>query len=193
MSNTDTTSSDHPIRRLYEQILIAWNEQDAVAMAACFEEDGNLVGYDGSQADSRSTIEDHLRPIFADHPTAAYVAKVREIRMLSSNVGILRAVVGMIPPNSEDVNPAGNTIQTLAAVQNADRWRANCAPGGVSVVLTSRRIRATPWLASSTYRSQSVTSRDSIIGTARASSNTSLPSALCWEMEAESYTRFKGG
>jgi uncharacterized protein (TIGR02246 family) len=124
MSNTDTTSSDHPIRHLYEQILIAWNEQDATAMAACFEENGNLVGYDGSQADSRSTIEDHLRPIFADHPTAAYVAKVREIRMLSSNVGILRAVVGMIPPNSEDVNPAGNTIQTLVAVQNADRWRA---------------------------------------------------------------------
>jgi uncharacterized protein (TIGR02246 family) len=86
--------------------------------------DGNLVGYDGSQADSRSTIEDHLRPIFADHPTAAYVAKVREIRMLSSNVGILRAVVGMIPPGSDDVNSAGNTIQTLVAVQNADGWQA---------------------------------------------------------------------
>jgi len=124
MSNTDTTSSDRQIRRLYEQILIAWNQQDATAMAACFEEDGNLIGYDGSQADSRVAIEDHLRPIFADHPTAAYVAKVREIRMLSSNVGILRAVVGMIPPGSDDVNPAGNTIQTLVAVQNADGWQA---------------------------------------------------------------------
>jgi len=123
MSNTDTTSSDRQIRRLYEQILIAWNQQDATAMAACFEEDGNLIGYDGSQADSRVAIEDHLRPIFADHPTAAYVAKVREIRMLSSNVGILRAVVGMIPPGSDDVNPAGNTIQTLVAVQNADGWQ----------------------------------------------------------------------
>jgi len=124
MSNTDTTSSDRQIRRLYEQILIAWNQQDATTMAACFEEDGNLIGYDGSQADSRVAIEDHLRPIFADHPTAAYVAKVREIRMLSSNVGILRAVVGMIPPGSDDVNPAGNTIQTLVAVQNADGWQA---------------------------------------------------------------------
>jgi len=124
MSNTDTTSSDRQIRRLYEQILIAWNQQDATAMAACFEEDGNLIGYDGSQADSRVAIEDHLRPIFADHPTAAYVAKVREIRMLSSNVGILRAVVGMIPPGSDDVNPAGNTIQTLVAVQSADGWQA---------------------------------------------------------------------
>src|ERR671932_2646884 len=120
MSRTDTTSSDHQIRRLYEQILISWNQKDAPAMAACFEEDGNLVGYDGSQADSRAAIEDHLRPIFADHPTAAYVAKVREIRMLGSRVGLLRAVVGMIPPGSDDINPAGNTIQTLVAVDDAD-------------------------------------------------------------------------
>jgi uncharacterized protein (TIGR02246 family) len=124
VSSTNTIASDHPVRRLYEQILIAWNQRDAPAMAAYFEEDGNLVGYDGSQADSRAAIENHLRPIFADHPTAAYVAKVREIRMLSSNVGILRAIVGMIPPGSDEVNPAGNTIQTLVAVQNADGWQA---------------------------------------------------------------------
>ena len=110
MSSTNTISSDQQIRLLYEQILIAWNQQDAPAMAAYFEEDGNLVGYDGSQADSRAAIEDHLQPIFADHPTATYVAKVREIRMLSSKVGILRAVVGMIPPGSDNVNPAGKTL-----------------------------------------------------------------------------------
>ena len=124
MSSTDTMSYDHPIRLLYEQILIAWNQQDAAAMAARFEEDGNIVGFDGSQADSRAAIEDHLRPIFADHPTAAYVAIVREIRMLGCDVGLLRAVVGMIPPNSDDINPAGNTIQTLVAIQNADGWQA---------------------------------------------------------------------
>src|SRR5919202_4484527 len=124
MSSKDTTSSDHQIRRLYEQILIAWNQQDATAMAARFDEDGNLVGFDGSQADSRAAIEDHLRAIFADHPTAAYVAKVREIRMLGGGVGLLRAVAGMIPPGSGDINPAVNTIHTLVAVQNADGWLA---------------------------------------------------------------------
>jgi uncharacterized protein (TIGR02246 family) len=124
MSSTDTIFSHHPIRRLYEQTLFAWNQQDAAAMAAQFEEDGNLVGFDGSQADSRAAIEDHLRPIFADHPTAAYVAKVREIQMLRRDVGLLRAVVGMIPPGSNDINPAGNTIQTLVSVESADGWRA---------------------------------------------------------------------
>src|SRR5919202_479957 len=125
MSSTDTISSDHPIRRLYEQILIAWNKQDAAAMAAQFEEVGNLVGFDGTQADSRAAIEDHLRPVFADHPTAAYVAKVREIRMLGGKVGLLRAVAGMIPPGSGDINPAVNTIHTLVAVQKTDGWRAS--------------------------------------------------------------------
>jgi uncharacterized protein (TIGR02246 family) len=124
MSSTDTMSYDHPIRLLYEQILIAWNQQDAAAMAARFEVDGNIVGFDGSQADSRAAIEDHLRPIFADHPTAAYVAIVREIRMLGRDVGLLRAVVGMIPPNSDEINPAGNTIQTLVAIQYEDGWQA---------------------------------------------------------------------
>ena len=124
MSSTDATSSDHSIRRLYEQILTAWNHQDAPAMAAQFEEEGNLVGYDGSQADSRQAIEDHLRPIFADHPTAAYVAKVREIRMLGrDDAGLLRAVAGMIPHGSDDINPAVNTIHTLVAVRSVDGWR----------------------------------------------------------------------
>ena len=124
MSSTDTIAPDHPIRRIYEQILIAWNQQDAAAMAARFEEDGNLVGFDGSQADSRAAIEEHLRPIFADHPTAAYVARLREIRMLGRDVGLLRAVAGMIPPNSDDIDPALNTIHTLVAVKHAKGWQA---------------------------------------------------------------------
>lgn len=93
-------------------------------MAACFEQDGNMVGFDGSQVDSRQAIDVHLRPIFADHPTATYVAKVREVRMLRPEVGILRAVAGMIPPGSNDLNPALNTIHTLVAVRNGEDWRA---------------------------------------------------------------------
>jgi hypothetical protein len=57
-------------------------------MTAQFAEDGNLVGFDGSQADSRNAIEDHLRPIFADHPTAIYAAKVREIMKRTVSTGL---------------------------------------------------------------------------------------------------------
>lgn len=115
---------DPRIRELYEQLLLAWNKRDAAAMAACFEKEGHLVGFDGSQADTRSAIEAHLRPIFASHPTPAFVAKVREVRMLSPEVGILRAVAGMAPQGSRDINPAANTVHTLVAARHEDGWRA---------------------------------------------------------------------
>jgi len=105
-----------PIRNLYERILIAWNQRDAAAMAACFEDDGNLVGFDGSQVASRVAVEAHLRPIFASHPTPPYVAKVREIRMLRADVGILRAFAGMVPPGSSAINPALNNSSDHVSV-----------------------------------------------------------------------------
>jgi uncharacterized protein (TIGR02246 family) len=112
------------IRHLYERILLAWNQRDAGAMAACFEEDGSMVGFDGSQVDTREQIESHLGPIFADHPTAAYVAKVREVRSLGPGVGLLRAVAGMLPPGSEEIKADRNTIHSLVAVKSGDGWRA---------------------------------------------------------------------
>ena len=61
--------------------------------------------------------------IFAHHQTAPYVAKVRNVRFLTSNVAILRAVVGMVPPGQSDLNPAVNTIQTLVAAKYDGQWR----------------------------------------------------------------------
>jgi uncharacterized protein (TIGR02246 family) len=110
---------------LYEQILRAWNARDAAAFASCFQDDGSIVGFDGSQADTRVAIEQHLRPIFAGHRTASYVAIVREVRMLSRDVAIVRAVAGMVPPNGDDINPKVNTIQTLVAVRSGESWRAS--------------------------------------------------------------------
>src|SRR5690606_34955545 len=105
MSDQSFTSPDEALRSLYERLLDAWNRRDASAMADLFTSNGNLVGFDGSQVDSRAAIADHLRPIFADHPTPAYVGKVREVRTLAGNVGILRAVAGMVPSGSQDINP----------------------------------------------------------------------------------------
>jgi uncharacterized protein (TIGR02246 family) len=116
--------ADRDIRNLYQQILLAWNQHDAAAMASCFEPNGSIVGFDGSQVDSRPAIEAHLKPIFADHPTAAYVAKVREIRQLDERVALLRAAAGMIPPGMHELKPELNTVHTLVAVRNPERWSA---------------------------------------------------------------------
>lgn len=63
-------------------------------------------------------------PIFAHHPTPAYVAKVREVRFLSPKVAILRAVAGMIPSGSTELLPALHTIHTLVALCVGDhQWQ----------------------------------------------------------------------
>src|SRR5882672_1226261 len=116
------TSPD--IRRLYLELLTAWNSKDAAAMAACFAADGGMVGFDGSQVDGRENIEAHLAPIFADHPTAAFVAIVRSVRFPAPGVAILRGVAGMVPRGLSEVSPAVNSVQTLVALSQNGRWRA---------------------------------------------------------------------
>lgn len=119
----DTRSVDkRKIRSLYEALLDGWNKRNAHGIAGLFAEDGNLVGFDGSMLNGRDEIESHIRQIFADHPTPAYVTKVREVRFLTSQVALLRAVAGMVPPGQSDLIPAVNAVQTLVAAKHDGRW-----------------------------------------------------------------------
>ena len=77
--------------------------------------DVSIVGFDGSTADGQEEIRAHLEPIFADHPTAAFVGKIRTVRQLGSDCALLRAVAGMIPPGKDQIMPERNAIQTIVA------------------------------------------------------------------------------
>jgi uncharacterized protein (TIGR02246 family) len=81
-----------------------------------FAEDGSSVGFDGSPMNGRTEIASTLRSIFEHHPTAAYVARVREVRELGQGVVLLRSVVGMVPPGKNELNPATNAIQSVVTV-----------------------------------------------------------------------------
>lgn len=107
----------------YEQLLAAWNRRSAADFAALFAADGNAVGFDGSPMNGRSEIASTLGAIFAHHPTASYVAKIREIRSLRPDVALLRAVVGMVPPGQTELNPAVNAIQSVVFVEDDGRWQ----------------------------------------------------------------------
>ncbi len=111
------------VRALYRQLLDGWNKRSADGFAALFTHDGSTVGFDGSMLDGSAEIESVLSQIFANHPTAPYVAKVRSVRFLAPTVAILRAVADMVPPGQLDLNPAINAVQTLVAAKDADRWR----------------------------------------------------------------------
>jgi len=111
------------LRRVYQNLLECWNKRQAEEFAALFMEDGNQVGFDGSQVNGRAEIASHLSEIFADHQTAAYVGIVREVCFLTAEVALLRAVAGMVPYSTSDLNPATNAIQSLVAVRYHREWR----------------------------------------------------------------------
>jgi uncharacterized protein (TIGR02246 family) len=109
---------------LYQAWLDAWNARNAAGMADLFAEDGNLIGFDGSQLNGRPELHVTLDNIFKHHQTAAYVAIIREIRLLSPGVAWLKAEVGMVPAGKNDINPALNAIQTVIAMKGEDgNWQ----------------------------------------------------------------------
>ena len=61
--------------------------------------------------------------IFEHHQPAAFVGIVREVRQLTNDVELLRAVAGMVPPGHDDINPAVNAIQSLIAVRQGGEWK----------------------------------------------------------------------
>jgi uncharacterized protein (TIGR02246 family) len=118
-----TTLDDDALRALYHALIDGWNRHDAQAFAAGFAEDGEGVGFDGSQMSGRAEIGSTLAQIFADHVTAPYTVKVRAVRQLVPDAAVLRAVAGMAPAGQTDLNPALNSIQSLVAARRDGRWR----------------------------------------------------------------------
>ncbi|MEV6649029.1 SgcJ/EcaC family oxidoreductase [Streptomyces sp. NPDC051219] len=116
-------STDVAVRSLYSRLLDAWNRRSHDDFAALFTDDGTMIGFDGSLESGAARIRGHLAPIFADHPTAAYVAKVREVRPFGPDSALLRALAGMLPPGSARLNPATNAHQTVVAERQGEAWR----------------------------------------------------------------------
>jgi uncharacterized protein (TIGR02246 family) len=123
MNTTEGSAYPREVEAIYRQLLDSWNKRSGAGMAALFAEEGNVVGFDGSQMDGRAAIETELSRIFADHETAAYVGKVREVRLLAPDVALLRAVAGLVPPGKSKINPATNSIQTLVVTKQNGDWR----------------------------------------------------------------------
>lgn len=111
------------IRDLYETMIAGWNAGDAAAMTRDFADDGQIVGFDGSEVGGRERITAYLAGIFASHKVASYVTLVREVREIAPEVMILHAHAGMVPPGKSEINRATNAVQTLIAVKRGDRWQ----------------------------------------------------------------------
>ena len=118
-----SSSGEMEVRALYQHMLDGWNTHDADMFADSFAEDGEAIGFDGSQMNGRTEIATSLRQIFTDHITAPYISKIKSVRLVSPDVAMLRAIVGMIPPGQRDIDPALNAHQTLLAVKRNGTWQ----------------------------------------------------------------------
>jgi uncharacterized protein (TIGR02246 family) len=111
------------LESLYARLIDGWNAKDGRAMAATFAPDGEMLGYDGSHVMGRDAIAKELSGIFADHDTASFVTKVKLVRSLGPDVGLLRAIAGMLPPGSSKINPEVNTHHSLLATRFDGEWQ----------------------------------------------------------------------
>jgi uncharacterized protein (TIGR02246 family) len=114
---------DIAVRGLYDAILAGWNAAHAQAFAAPFADDGEVIGFDGSEIAGRSMIAEQMAAIFADHRTGTYVGVVRTVRPLGGDAAVLRAVCGVVPAGTNDLDPALNAIQSLVARRGEGRWQ----------------------------------------------------------------------
>ncbi len=111
------------IIKLYQQLLEAWNSRNARGYAELFAQDGEIIGFDGSQSIGIEEIYTHINPIFEHHLTAKFVSKVKGVSFLGPNTALLRAIAGMVSPGQSDLNPDVNTHHTLVVVKEEGEWR----------------------------------------------------------------------
>jgi uncharacterized protein (TIGR02246 family) len=114
---------DQETRALYGRLLAAWDKRNARDFALLFTSDASLVGFDGSQVNGQLEIGAHVTEVFTHHQTPCYVALVRDVRLLATDVTLLRANTGLIPSGKEDIDPALNAVQSMVAVQKGGTWK----------------------------------------------------------------------
>jgi uncharacterized protein (TIGR02246 family) len=116
-------ANEQEVRDLYTLLIDAWNARKAGDFAQLLEVDGNVIGFDGSQMNSRADVESTLQQIFKEHQTAPYVYIIEEVRLLTPITGMVRAIAGMVPPGQTELDSALNAIHTVIAVRHNTGWR----------------------------------------------------------------------
>jgi Asp-tRNA(Asn)/Glu-tRNA(Gln) amidotransferase A subunit family amidase len=64
-----------------------------------------------------------MRLIYEAVDLAQRLCFIREVRFIADVVAVLSAVVGIVPPGRNELNPDANAVQTLVAKRSDDGWR----------------------------------------------------------------------
>jgi uncharacterized protein (TIGR02246 family) len=116
--SSSSTADETAICALYQQMMEGWNAACGYAFASPFEENGDLVGFDGTYIKGRQEIalfHQHLFDMFLKG--SRLVGKVRSVRFLTSDVAVMHAIGGTVMAGQTDLDPERNSVQTLVAVK----------------------------------------------------------------------------
>ena len=117
-----SSGDEAAIRSLYTLLLEGWKSRSGERFAAPFAPGGEIIGFDGSHHVGQAGIAKDVQGIFDQHSTGSFVGKIRGVRLISSDVAVLRAVSSVVPAGQTDLMPETNSIQTLVAVKREGEW-----------------------------------------------------------------------
>jgi uncharacterized protein (TIGR02246 family) len=123
LSSSSSTADETAICALYQQMMEGWNAASGYAFASPFEENGDLVGFDGTYIKGSQEIalfHQHLFDMFLKG--SRLVGKVKSVRFLTSDVAVMHAIGGTMMAGQTDLDPERNSVQTLVAVKRNGKW-----------------------------------------------------------------------
>ena len=118
-----SAADEAAIRAIYQQLMDGWNAGSGDAFASLFEEDGDLVGFDGTHFKGRQEIAlFHQRLFDMFLKGSRLVGKVRNLRFLTSDVAVMHAIGGTVMAGQTHLEPERNSAQTLVAIKRNGKW-----------------------------------------------------------------------
>ncbi len=112
------------IRDLYTELMDAWNKGSGEAFAATFDENGDLIGFDGTHFKGRKEIAPFHQQLFETYLKGTrLVGQVTSVRFLSPDVALMHALGGTVMRGKSRPSPERDSIQTLVATKRGGVWR----------------------------------------------------------------------
>jgi uncharacterized protein (TIGR02246 family) len=100
------------------------NKGDGELFAFPFEEDGDLVGFDGTHLKGHQQIASFHQQLLQTYVKGSrLVGKIRDVRFLTPTVAIMHAVGGTVMIGQTDIEPDRNSVHTLVfKKRDGDKW-----------------------------------------------------------------------
>ena len=118
------------LEKTAEKFIIAYNHQDAAALAALFTENGEITNLSGDDTVSgRVDIQANYEDIFDNEDAPSIALEVSSVRLVAPGLAIEDGTFHLTPPGDESA-PTQSTTYTAVLVKNdAGEWQIASSRG----------------------------------------------------------------